>query len=353
VANETVDYLKKDKKSGVLVKVDFEKAYDSVDSKFLYYMMGRLGFSCKWIRWIRACMESTTVSVLVNGSPTEEFRPKRGLRQGDPLAPFLFLIVAEGLTGLVREAKRANVFSGVTVGTGRVKVDLLQFANDTLFFCEPFLHNVLAVKAMLRSFEMISGLRVNFRKSAIGAVGISQLDKLVYSKCLNCRQIELPFKYLGITIGGNPRRITFWNSIVDKIKSRLSSWKGRLLSMAGRICLIKFVITALPLFYFSFFKAPIAVYNHIRRIQAKFLWGWGFEERKIAWVKWNKVCSPVEVGGLGIKDIECFNDALLAKWNWRYRLPGEGLWREILEARYGNWRNMDATSVYRSHSAWW
>ena len=187
------------------------------------------------------------------------------------MAPFLFLIVAEGLTGLVREAKRANVFSGVTVATGRVKVDLLQFANDTLFFCEPFLHNVLAVKAMLRSFEMISGLRVNFRKSAIGAVGISQLDKLVYSKCLNCRQIELPFKYLGITIGGNPRRITFWNSIVDKIKSRLSSWKGRLLSMAGRICLIKSVITTLPLFYFSFVKAPIAVYNHIRRIQAKFL----------------------------------------------------------------------------------
>jgi len=130
---------------------------------------------------------------------------------------------------------------------------------------------VLAVKAMMKSFELVSGLRVNFHKSVIGAVGISQLDKLVYSKCLNCWQMELPFKYLGIIIGVNPRRITFWNSIVDKIKSRLSSWKGRLLSMAGRICLIKSVITVLPLFHFSFFKAPIAVYNQIRRIQAKFL----------------------------------------------------------------------------------
>jgi len=79
VANETVDYLKKEKKSGVIVKVDFEKAYDSVDWKFLYYMLGRLGFNCKWIK---ACMESTTISILVNSSPTEEFKPKRGLRQG-------------------------------------------------------------------------------------------------------------------------------------------------------------------------------------------------------------------------------------------------------------------------------
>lgn len=76
VANETVDYLKKEKKSGVFVKVDFEKAYDSVDWKFLYYMMGRLGFNYKWIKWIKACMELATVSILVNGSPTEEFKPK-------------------------------------------------------------------------------------------------------------------------------------------------------------------------------------------------------------------------------------------------------------------------------------
>jgi len=88
-------------------------------------------------------MESATISILVNGSPTEEFKSKRGLRQGDPLAPFLFLIVAEGLTGLVREAKRAGLFKGVEVGPQRVHVDLLQFADDTIFFCEPSYQNVL------------------------------------------------------------------------------------------------------------------------------------------------------------------------------------------------------------------
>jgi len=107
-----------------------------------------------------------------------------------------------------------------------------------------------------------------------------------------------PFKYLSMSIGGNPRRVEFWKLIIEKIKSRLSTWKGKTLFMARRFCLIKFVLTALSLFYFSFFKASSFVCNMIRKIQAKFLWGWGFDGRKIAWVAWDKMCSPIEVGGL-------------------------------------------------------
>jgi len=86
------------------------------------------------------------------------------------------------------------VFSGVEVGFERVNVDLLQCADDTVFFCKPLYLNVLTVKAILRCFELVSRLRVNFCKSAVGAVGISKLDLIVYSKCLNCRQMVLSFK---------------------------------------------------------------------------------------------------------------------------------------------------------------
>jgi len=281
VANETVGYLKKEKKSGVIVKVDFEKAYDSVDWKFLYYMLERLGFNYKWVKWVKACMESATISVLVNGSPTEEFKPKRGFRQGDPLAPFLFLIVAEGLAGLVREAKRVGLFKGVEVGSQGAQVELSQFADDTIFFCEPSYHNVLVVKAILRSFEVVSGLRVNFHKSVVGSVGISQFDVLVFAKCLNCRQMELPFKYLGTLIGGNPRRIEFWNPVVDKIKTRLSRWRGKTYLWQVVYVLLNLLLVLYLYFIFLFFKAPIVVCNQIRRIQARFLWEWGFEGRKI------------------------------------------------------------------------
>ncbi|KAK2454400.1 hypothetical protein QL285_001964 [Trifolium repens] len=94
VVNEIIDYAKKSKKECMVLKVDFEKAYDSVDWGFLDYMLERFGFGDKWRAWMKACVCSGNMSVLVNGSPTEEICIKRGLKQGDPLAPFLFMRTA-------------------------------------------------------------------------------------------------------------------------------------------------------------------------------------------------------------------------------------------------------------------
>jgi len=101
VVNETIEEVKRKKKECVVFKVDYEKAYDSVRWEFIYYMLGRLGFCGKWIEWIKNYLESSSISVLVNGSPTTESKPLKGLRQGDPLTPFLFLIAAEGLARVV------------------------------------------------------------------------------------------------------------------------------------------------------------------------------------------------------------------------------------------------------------
>ena len=99
-----------------MLKANFEKAYDSVEWVFLKYMMNRLRFNSRWIKCINTCLKSATVSVLVNGSPTKVFRPTRGLRQGDLLAPFLFLIVTEGLACLIKEPSRVGILERVIVG---------------------------------------------------------------------------------------------------------------------------------------------------------------------------------------------------------------------------------------------
>jgi len=125
VANEVLEEYKRKKKSCVFFKVDYEKAYDSVSWEFLYYMLERLGFCAQWIRWIKCCLESASVSVLVNGNPTREFSPRRGLRQGDSLAPFLFLIVAEGLAGVSRMAEEKNLIDSLEVGRAKVMVNML------------------------------------------------------------------------------------------------------------------------------------------------------------------------------------------------------------------------------------
>jgi len=167
--------------------------------------------------------------------------------------------------------------------------------------------------------------------------------------------MEIPFSYLGLTIGGNPSRCSFWEPVVSKIRKKLSVWKGRNLSFARRVCLIKPVINAIPLFYLSFFKAPIGVCKEIKKLQRKFLWGWGTKGRKIAWTSWDNICKAKEEGDLGIRRIELFNKALLAKWLWRLGSTEFGLWKEVLESKYGlRWlSNSYVPKQKRFTYRWW
>jgi len=182
-------------------------------------------------------------------------------------------------------------------------------------------HNIRCIKAILRCFELSSSLGVNFFKSKIGAIGVDRYEVKMYLEILHCSLMNIPFTYLGLTIGGNPSRCSFWEPVVSKIRKKLSVWKGRNLSFAGRVCLIKSVINAIQLFYLSFFKAPIGVCKEITKLQRKFLW--------------DNICKVKDEGGLGIKRIELFNKALLAKWLWRLGSTKYGLWKEVLESKYG------------------
>ena len=169
----------------MIFKVDFEKAYDTVSWSFLDYMLYRLGFCHKWRKWISACLHSATISILINGSPTKEFTPSRGLRQGDPLAPPLFNIVGEGISGLMREAVRKNLYSSYRVGMNYEPTNILQYADDTVFVGEASLENVLVLKAMLRGYELVSGLKINYAKSQFGVIGGAVTWTLEAAQILN------------------------------------------------------------------------------------------------------------------------------------------------------------------------
>ncbi|GJX03142.1 putative RNA-directed DNA polymerase [Tanacetum coccineum] len=175
LVNEVVDFIKKSKNSCLIFKVDFEKAYDCVNWEFLYEVMSQMGFGRKWCGWIRACLETATSSILVNGTPTKEFVLQHGIRQGDPLSPFLFLIVAEGLNIMMQEVLNSGLFE-------------------------------------------VSGLKVNLNKSKLYGIGIEMEEIEDYARSLECRAGKLPFLYLGLPIGNNKGRIENWNIMVDKFK---------------------------------------------------------------------------------------------------------------------------------------
>jgi hypothetical protein len=297
------------------------------------------------------------MSVLVNGSPTEEISIRRGLKQGDPLAPHLFLLVAEGLGALMRKAVEIERFQPFRVGRDRLPVSILQYADDTLCVGEATVENLWTLKAVLRGFEFASGLRVNFWKSSIIGVNVPNDFMAMAANFLNCRIGKTPFKYLGLPVGANPRLMSTWKPMIDVIRGRIGSWGNKYLSFGGRIVMLNAVLNAIPIFYLSYLKMPTNVWREVVRLQRKFLWGGVSNRRKINWVKWEEVCKPKKEGGLGVRDLRLTNLSLLAKWRWKLLQPEEEFWKSIVSAKYGNGVvgvcNLGEEQLPRSASSWW
>jgi len=197
IANEVVDEAKKNNKELMLFKVDFEKSYDSVDWGYLDAVMQKMAFPVLWRKWIKECVSTATASVLVNGSPTDEFPLQKGLRQGDPLSPFLFLLAAEGLNVMMQSVVENNLYTGYGVGlSNSVAVSHLQFADDTLLFGDKSWANVRALRAVLNLFADMSGLKMNFHKSLLVGTNIGESWLTAAASILNCKVGKIPFLYL-------------------------------------------------------------------------------------------------------------------------------------------------------------
>nr|KYP71142.1 Putative ribonuclease H protein At1g65750 family [Cajanus cajan] len=262
-------------------------------------------------------------------------------------------LVAEGLTGLVREASNSDFFRGIKVGSKGELVNILQYADDTIFVGEASVENVRTLKVILRGFELASGLKVNFYKSCLGAIGVGRETLISFAEILHCKLSNIPFVYLGIPIGANPRRSKTWQPVVLSFKKKLSSWRASTLSMAGRICLINSVLTSLPLYIMSFYRMPKMVTKQLTSIQRNFLWGGKLDEKRMAWVSWEKICRPKKEGGLGIKKLDAFNEALLAKWRWGLFQQPESMWGRILLSKYGDTIMHNTRLRGSSDSMWW
>jgi len=171
VANEVVSWMKKKKKPGILLKMDFHKAYDTVNWDALDSVMEVMGFGLKWRRWISQCLSTASVSLIINGSPSKPFKMERGIRQGDPLSPFLFLLMAEVLNKMVQRTISLGLLRGISVGTDDLQISHIQFADDTLVFCEAEEQYVRVIKGLFLTYQAFAGLCVNYKKSTLVVLG--------------------------------------------------------------------------------------------------------------------------------------------------------------------------------------
>ncbi|XP_071709331.1 uncharacterized protein [Rutidosis leptorrhynchoides] len=157
-----------------------------------------------------SCLKSASISILVNGSPTEEFKMGRGVRQGDPLSLFLFILATEGLNILTKTAVEKRLFNGVKVGNDNITVSHLQYADDTIFFGEYVRENLKSLLHLLKCFELASGLKINMRKSNLLGVGIPNDEVKVLADDIGCDMGSFPFKYLGFPISTKIKKNSDW-----------------------------------------------------------------------------------------------------------------------------------------------
>jgi len=170
IANECVDSQTRSGEPGLLCKLDLEKAYDHVNWDFLLYLLHCCGFGEKWRAWIQFCISTVRFSVLVNGTPSGFFNSSRGLRQGDLLSPFLFVVVMEALSRMLSVALDQGNLIGFLVGFREPEalvVNHLMFADDTLIFCGAQEEQIRHLRCIFLCFEAALGLRINLGKSEL------------------------------------------------------------------------------------------------------------------------------------------------------------------------------------------
>ncbi|GJX89986.1 RNA-directed DNA polymerase, eukaryota [Tanacetum coccineum] len=233
--------------------------------------MGFMGFGCRWRGWIRGCLNSAKASVLINGSPSPEFSLHRGLRQGDPLSPFLFILVMEALHVAVEDAINVGLYRGVQVRS--LHISHLLFADDVLFLGEWSRSNIIGLVSLLQCFHDVSGLKINLHKSNLYGIGVNTHEVSNLASFTGCTPQRLPFTYLAIPIGSNMSRIKEWNPIIDKFKKRLSKWKANILFIGGRSTLITSVLGSLGVYCLSLFPMPKLINKRLESLRANFFWG--------------------------------------------------------------------------------
>jgi hypothetical protein len=217
------------------------------------------GFHPKWCEWIRNFVEKGSVGIRVNNDIGHYFQSRKGLRQGDPLSPILFNIVADMLAIMIARAKEDGQVDGLIPYLVEGGVSILQYADKTIIFMDHNIEKALNMKLILCIFEELSDLKINFHKSEIFCFGQAKEVENDYKILFGCEIGSLPFRYLGIPIHFRKLKNGEWKPIKDRFEKKLSSWIGKLLSYGDRLILINSVLTSLPMFMLSFFEIPKGV----------------------------------------------------------------------------------------------
>lgn len=335
LAKELLQHIDRPCRGGnMIIKLDMAKAYDRLEWDYLFAALRRFGFSLPALSLIDPLISNCWFSILINGRNHGFFKSSRGIRQGDPVAPALFILAEEALSRGLKTLFHHSSGSWYQTNARCPAVSHLLFADDTLIFSNASVRHLRRLMDFLRKYEETSGQLINKNKSSF-YVPTHATESLVQKiiDTTGFTRTKLPIKYLGVSIYAGRQKPAHFASILAKTVNKLQGWKTDLLSTGGRLILIQHVLTALPIYTMNAMPLPVTIVRAFHRLLANFFWGSYEGSPKRHWKSWNTIAQPKECGGLGVLNLNHMQIAFRTKMLWR-ALSTNSLWARFFRGKH-------------------
>ncbi|XP_071681529.1 uncharacterized protein [Lolium perenne] len=317
--------LHRKKVPALLLKLDVARTFNSVSWPFLLSVLRQRGFGHRWISWLILLLSSASTQVLVNGCAGSAFRHGRGLRQGDPLSPLLFVLLMDVLDAMFRAAERVGVL--VDLAVDGLKHRVLLYADDIVVFARPEEAELVAVREILACFGAASGLYVNFLKSSAAPIRCNDDLRHAVTSFVGCQFKDLPQKYLGLPLSLRKPSKAQLQPILDKLANKLAFWKARLMSRDDRVAYVRVLMAASVVYQLMALDVEPWFLQAVDKLRRGFLWAGKNEAHgRNCLVAWVTVCVPKHLGWLGFPNLRWMHAALRARWMWLQRTDSSKSW---------------------------
>lgn len=317
------------------IKLDLSKAFDRLEWPFIIVVFKKLGFSDDWCQLILQCINTISYSVLINGSLGEVFFPSRGIRQGDCLSPYIFILCMEVLSQLLLKGESDNLIQGFKIRNNSPSISHLFFADDCMLFSKASITYARHLMMIINKFVKASGQAINFEKSGFfTSANMHHKHIKLLSRSLGMKFLSSTEKYLGTPLFINRDKTKSFQFLLDKFYSRLSNMKRTNLNGAGRTVVTKHVLSTLAVYHMSCFPLPKKFTSKIDTIQRTFWWSKKNPRRAAYFRSWLDIGKSKICGGLGIRNSYATNRVFISKLGWRITQFPDHLVSRFLKEKY-------------------